>query len=65
MVSHGVGARCQGPATPPEPVAVAQVLTDANVEDVETGWELIDAVHGPIAKVIGGAACDTVQTGLR
>ena len=40
---------------------VAQVLTDSNVDDAKIGGELIGAVEGPIARVIGDAAYDTVS----
>ena len=39
---------------------VAQVLTDGTVDDAKTGLELIEAVEGSIASVVGDAAYDTV-----
>ncbi|MCP3915309.1 MAG: IS5 family transposase [bacterium] len=42
-------------------VIVAQLLTESNIDDATNGEKLIDAVVGPIARVIGDAAYDTVS----
>ena len=39
---------------------VARVLTDGTVDDAKTGLELIEAVEGSSASVVGDAAYDTV-----
>ncbi len=41
-------------------VIVAQVLTDWNVDDANTGLDLMEAVEGDVASFVGDAAYDTV-----
>jgi len=40
-------------------VIVAQVLTDSNVDDANTGGDLIKRVDGKLASITGDAAYDT------
>lgn len=41
-------------------MVVAQVLTDSNVDDAKAGLELIEAIEGDIASLVGDAAYDTI-----
>lgn len=41
-------------------VIIAQALTDANVDDAITGIDLLEAVDGEVASVMGHAAYDTI-----